>query len=251
MEFFADWHTHSTYSDGRGTIEQNVAAAVARGLDELAITDHGPRNIIAGVKSPQTYLKINSVIDNMNGKYPEITVKCGAEADIIALDGTIDIPRQIIDRLDILSVGIHPWIWPESLEGAWSVVGVNQLAHFSRGFRDKARVNNTKALKEAVSKFEIDFISHPDLGLPVDVAELASACASCDTSLEINTGHHYDKEDLVKAALKQGGNFVVNSDAHFPETVGDLASGGALLEKFKVPWERVLNAREPNNGRRN
>ncbi len=243
MEFFADWHTHSRYSDGRGTIEENVLAALSRGLDQLAVTDHGPRNIGVGVKGIESYLRISEEIGALNREYRGITIKAGAEADIIALDGTIDLPARIIDRLDILTVGLHPYVLPATPGGLWSVVGINQLAQVSRSARQKARINNTKALKEAVNKYDIDFISHPDLKMPVDIAELSSVCTARGVALEINTGHHYDKEELVRVAAKTGVNFVVNSDAHFPETVGDLALGGALLEKFKVEAERVLNAR--------
>lgn len=244
MEFFADWHTHSTYSDGRGSIEENVTAAISRGLSQLAITDHGPANIGTGVKNPETYLEIIEEICRLNKKYQNIEVLTGAEADIVGPDGSIDIPRNIVEQLDLLIVGLHPYVRPRTLEAAWSVVGINQLALISRKSREKARVNNTKALKEAVLNYDIDFISHPDLKMPVDVAELAAVCANRDTALEINTGHHYDKRELVRDALKTGVNFVVNSDAHFPETVGLLATGGDLLAKFDVPVERILNARK-------
>ncbi len=243
MEFFADWHTHSTYSDGRGTIEDNVKAAAARELDEIAITDHGPRNIGVGVERAETYLKIKAEIRALNEKYPDINIKAGCEADVVAADGSIDIPRRVVDELDILIVGLHPYVWPATLEAAWSVVGANQLARLSRGMYNKARIANTKALKEAVNRYDVDFISHPDLQMPVDVAELAEFCAAHGTALEINTGHRYDKEELVRTAMKKGVNFVVNSDAHFPETVGELASGGVLLGKCNVPPECIINAR--------
>lgn len=247
MEFFADWHTHSTYSDGRGTIEQNILAAMDKGLEELGITDHGPRNIGVGVETPLTYLKIKEEVRGLTNKYPEITVKIGAEADIVAQDGTIDIPGAVLENLDILIVGMHPFVVPSDIDGVWSVVGINQLAKLSSDAREKARVNNTKALKEAIARYDVDFISHPDLQMPVDIAELASACAANNTAIEINTGHDYDKEDLIRLAFKEGVNFVVNSDAHFPSTVGNLQSGGLLLEKFNVPAEQVLNARKDQN----
>jgi len=244
MEVFADWHTHTTFSDGHGTVAENVRAAVDRGLEELGITDHGPRNIGVGVKDDQTFLKIRETVKSLNNGCSEITVKVGAEADIIDADGMIDISAAVARDLDILIVGLHPYIWPATWEGVWSVVGINQLAKFSRSLREKARVINTKALKEAVNSFDVDFISHPDLKMPVDIAELAAVCAKRDTALEINTGHHYDKEELVRIASKKGVDFVVSSDAHFPQTVGELAAGVALLEKFNVPAERVVNARE-------
>lgn len=244
MEFFADWHTHSRYSDGRGTIEQNVVAAIDRGLDEIAITDHGPANIYAGVQGTHSYTLVREEITIINEKYPQIRVKIGAEADITKSDGTIDLPAECADSLDILIVGLHPYIWPASLDAAWSVVVRNQAAQVSRSAREKARVTNTKALKDAVYRYEVDFVSHPDLKMSVDVGELSVACAAQGTAIEINTGHHYDKTALVRTAAKTGVNFVVNSDAHFPETVGCLEEGGILLERFNIPAERVLNSRK-------
>ena len=51
-----DYHTHTTYSHGvivphgKGTVEENVQAAIERGLEELAISDHGPGHVFYGIK---------------------------------------------------------------------------------------------------------------------------------------------------------------------------------------------------------
>ena len=37
-----DWHTHTTYSHGKGSVEDNVLEARRKGLESVAITDHGP-----------------------------------------------------------------------------------------------------------------------------------------------------------------------------------------------------------------
>lgn len=58
----------------------------------------------------------------------------------------------------------------------------------------------------------------------------------------MNTGHHYNKEETVHAALRHGALLAINSDAHSPETVGELASGIALVERLGFPAERVINA---------
>lgn len=242
MRFYADWHTHSKHSDGRGTIEDNVLSAMSKGLSQIGITEHGPANIGVGVHDSDTYLKIREEIERLNEKYDKIEVKAGAEADIIHLDGTIDISPEVVRQLDILIVGLHPYVVPKDIEGIWSVVGINQAAVISAAARKKATLTNTKALVEAINKYDVDFISHPGLGMPVDYGELADACTRHDTALEINTGHKYDKEDLVRVATKKGVNFVVNSDAHFPATVGELSEGSTLLEKFNVSPEQVLNA---------
>ena len=45
-----DYHTHTTFSHGKGSIEDNVKAAIAAGLTGLAISDHGPGHLTYGVK---------------------------------------------------------------------------------------------------------------------------------------------------------------------------------------------------------
>ena len=65
---------------------------------------------------------------------------------------------------------------------------------------------------------------------------------STDTALEINTGHTFPKVDDIIQIADSGVNFIVNSDAHFPETVGEFDYGRYVLNKAKVTEERVLNA---------
>ena len=45
-----DIHTHTTYSHGKGSIEDNVKAGLARGLEKIAITDHGPGHLTYGIR---------------------------------------------------------------------------------------------------------------------------------------------------------------------------------------------------------
>ena len=50
MAFWGDYHTHTTYSHGKGSVADNAAVASSKGLKQLAITDHGMRHIIFGVR---------------------------------------------------------------------------------------------------------------------------------------------------------------------------------------------------------
>ncbi|MDA8226994.1 MAG: PHP domain-containing protein [Desulfitobacterium hafniense] len=243
MKLFADYHTHTTYSDGHGKVEENIQAAVNKGLQEIAITDHGPRNIGTGVKNPETFLAIKEEVKSIANTYPQIKVKVGAEADITGVDGHIDIPEHIIKELDLLIVGLHPYIWPDSLGDAWELVIKNQLAKVNRRVADKVKNTNTKALIAALDRYPVTIISHPDLQMHIDVGEVAKACARAETAFEINTGHsHYLSLELVQQAAREGVCFSIDSDAHFPETVGNLDIGRQLAEKAGLSPEQVINA---------
>lgn len=242
MKLIADYHTHTTYSDGRGTPAQNIEAAAGRGLAAVAITDHGPKGIGIGVAGPETFLKIKEEVAGLAGLIPEITVLVGAEAAVISSDGRLDLPMDIINKLDLLIAGLHPYYMPEKFEEALLYTLPNLAARFNRSAREKMRSVNTKALVDTIHSYPVNIISHPDLMLPVDVDELARACAGKETALEVNTGHHYNKEEIVRSAARRGARLAINSDAHYPESVGDLASGLELVERLRFPAEMVINA---------
>jgi putative hydrolase len=141
-------------------------------------------------------------------------------------------------------VGLHPFVYPDTLNDGVEYVIENQLGLMSNSVKDKVRNTNTKALIQAMENYDLDFITHPNLKMPVDLPELAQACLRHEVALEINTGHHYDKTGIVVEAAPYGVKFVVNSDAHYPETVGELASGIDLLEQYAIPVEQIVNAIE-------
>lgn len=241
MKLFADYHTHTKYSDGRGTLEENVLAARALGLEQIGISDHGPNNIGTGVESSETYLQIKQEAARVNAQYPEIKVLVSTEADIISIDGKLDVSDNIIKELDYLIVGLHPYIMPDRFSDL-SFVLDNQLSKISQSVKDKIRNVNTKALTEAVESHDVKFVSHPGLGMEVNLRELARVCSQNQTALEINTGHHFQTVEFITEAEKEGATFVINSDAHFPQTVGRLDMGLELAAKAKLPPEMVINA---------
>ncbi|HHX51350.1 MAG TPA: PHP domain-containing protein [Clostridia bacterium] len=243
MQFFADYHLHSTYSDGRATIRELAETAQAKGLQEIAITDHGPKNILVGVKGPGTYGEIKKEVEEIQPEFPGLKIQVGAEANITGVDGQIDIPKKVYEKLDWLLVGLHPYIIPEDWQTGWSYVLGNQVHRVSESWRQKVINTNTKALVEALYRHEVDVVAHPGLNMPIDAEELARACAATDTAYEINTGHNYQTLADVIRATRHGVKLVVNSDAHFTETVGYFDPGLALLTQARIPPEQVINVR--------
>lgn len=241
MRVVGDYHMHTKKSDGRATSLEMIRAAIAKSLKTIAITDHGPNNIGTGVKNERVFLETKKELARLQQDFPDIKLLVGAEADIISVDGQIDISKEVIKELDVLIVGFHPYIWPASLQDAWSLVAKNLVAkkypRFGRGLKEQ----NTRTLLNTLERYPVDIVSHPNLAFPINVGEVAKACAEKGVLFEINTGHAYITLEDVKEAASQGVNFIINSDAHFPESVGKADFGINILKQAQVPVERIVN----------
>ncbi|NLW92128.1 MAG: PHP domain-containing protein [Syntrophomonadaceae bacterium] len=241
MQFFGDYHTHSRFSDGRQSVGDIINAARARGLKEIAITDHGPLVAVIGVRDVSDYLKIKAEL----ATHPEsegIRLLIGAEANIRDMHGTLDIPREIIEKLDLLIAGLHPYTLPTSLEDGMGVFVQNSLRHLGRYQRDKAIEHNTLAVLAAIDQNpDLDIISHPGLFFALDIYEVGRACARNDVLFEINCGHNFPDLSAIMEADRAGASFIINSDAHFEDSVGSLAYGEYVIETLGIDKDRVAN----------
>ena len=244
MQLYGDYHTHCHRSDGRQSEEEIIDAAGA-GLKEVAITDHGPLAAVIGVSNADEYLKLREKLDAIADNYPDIKVLVGAEANIRDLQGTLDVPDEIIAQLDILIAGLHPYTLPTSIKEGWGIFVQNSLRHLGRGQQEKAINNNTKATVEVIyNNPQLDILSHPGLFFTVDIAEVARACVAKNVLFEINCAHEHPAISAIIEADRVGVDFIINSDAHFQETVGNLDYGVKLVEKLGIASEQVANRRQ-------
>lgn len=243
MEYFGDYHTHSDYSDGSQKVHEIVDAARERGLQEVAISDHGPLAAVIGVKSADTYLVIKDGVEAVNENETDIRVLMGAEANIRDINGTLDIPAEIIERLDILIAGLHPYTLPTTWADGLHIWVQNSLRHLGKVQRTKAVNANTKACVEtAYQNPQLDILAHPGLFFTVDTAEVARACANNEVLFEINCGHKHPGISDIMEAEKTGVEFIINSDSHFSSTVGDLNYGTHVISRLSLDPERVANS---------
>lgn len=248
MEFRGDYHLHTTYSDGRGTLGEMAEAGAGRGLEELGFAEHGPRNIGTGIKSEHLLLQlreeIKQVQKQLRAEYPQLTLYTAVEANVISRDGKLDVSRKVMRELDYIIVGLHPYIRPDKVSEIPWLVGNSVVKVYPGLGRCRRIINdNTKALVEAIYRYEPPVISHPGLKMTIDLAETAQACLAKGTCWEINTGHKFPDYQTVRELAAWGVDFLVNSDAHFPESVGALEYGAWVLEKAGVPPEQIKNAR--------
>ncbi|WP_425449498.1 PHP domain-containing protein [Dethiothermospora halolimnae] len=240
MKIFGDYHTHTVYSHGKGTIRQNVESAIKKGLKEIAICDHGPGHISYGVKK-SNFLKIRKEIDDLNKEYDNIKVLMGVECNIIGYDGEIDINDDLLKLIDILLVGFHFGSKPRTIKDAYRIYILNYLAKFSKTLSKRTRYLNTKALINAINRYDIDLITHPGAKVDIDTKELAKAAAKRGTALEINASHGQLSLEYLKIAMEEDVKFMINSDAHTPEDVGNVKKGIDRAVKAGVGPERIVN----------
>ncbi|MBR2988231.1 MAG: PHP domain-containing protein, partial [Clostridia bacterium] len=106
MAFWGDYHTHTIYSHGKGTIEDNVRSAVERGLKEVAITDHGFRHMMYNVRH-MDWASMRRDAQAVAEKYPQIKVYLGLETNLSSRFGRADIIESDISQLDIIVCGYH------------------------------------------------------------------------------------------------------------------------------------------------
>lgn len=241
IKLFADYHTHTVYSHGTGKIIDNVMAARKKGLAEIAITDHGIRHFAYGVR-PRDVARMRDEIDRINDNAEGIKVLLGMECNIISTEGDIDITDEIRKYLDILLVGYHMMVIPKTAKDAFNIYGRNYLSKIFNIGTEGIKEINTESMIKAIKKHKMDIITHPGTRIPLDITLIAREAAKAGTALEINSHSSYMRAEHVRAAAGEGAKFVINSDAHSPEDVGNLQNGLSIAIEAGLSSEQIINA---------
>jgi DNA polymerase (family 10) len=219
-----DLHSHTTASDGRGTIEQMAEAAKAKGYEYLAITDHSKSSVIANGLSVERLMKHAAEIRKISGKLKGITLLAGAEVDIM-VDGRLDYEDAILKELDIVVASPH--------------VSLKQDTEKS-----------TERILRAIDNRYVTLIGHPTgriiferEGLPLNFPRIFKAAAETGTALEINAA--YPRLDLNDAnaygALKAGVKLSIDTDAHSTDQLNQMQFGIFVAQRAWATAGDVIN----------
>jgi len=233
-----DHHTHTTFSHGKGSIEDNVIVACGKGLESIAITDHGPGHLTYGVKRGDIPV-MRRVIEELKPKYPEIEILLGVEANIVSTRDTnyLDLTEEDKSYLDFVIAGYHygirhgytvqNYVWQHGLKAG----GKSLLA------------KNTDMMVASIYENDLYILTHPGDKGPFDIDEVAKACEAKGVLMEINTKHPHLNVEEIRTAAKYDVKFVLSSDAHVPENVGNVEGPLARLAESGLDPERVVNIR--------
>ena len=98
-------HCHTTYSDGKHSVEEMAVEAERMGMKYITITDHSPTASYAGGLTIDRLKRQWDEIDEVQEKV-KVKLLRGTESDIVA-NGALDYPDNILEKFDVIVASIH------------------------------------------------------------------------------------------------------------------------------------------------
>ncbi|MBQ7797873.1 MAG: PHP domain-containing protein [Clostridia bacterium] len=241
MALLGDYHTHTKYSrrnHGKGTIEEQVKAAVEKGLSQVAITDHGFNQVLYGVRRSDMP-KMRDEINEVKERYP-IELLQGVEANLISARGDIDIEPCDYEYLDVLLCGYHKLVKGKRRRDFFFIFK-NLLSSVFHITTKRQRERNTNAYINAMKNYDIDVLTQLNNGFKVDVQKVAKVAKETNTYIELNGKRLGMSDKEILDAYNEGVKFILDSDAHSPKRVGDCHLGLEAILRLRIPESAVVN----------
>jgi len=221
-----DLHVHTDWSgDGRSSLDEMLDAAVERGLEYIAITDHAENLYMNGL-SRERMIEQHAEIERRRDERGDIVILHGAELNIAA-DGSIDYDPEFLEMFDMGVASVH--------------------SHF-----DLDEVAQTERLIAAMENPAVTMIGHPTgrligrrPGIRFDLDAFLEAATATRTVVEINSSLQrldLPANFLRKAAEIDGVRFAISTDSHHTSGFANLQWGVALARKGWVIAKKVLNS---------
>lgn len=215
-----NFHNHTTFSDGRLSIEAIANLAKLYNRKFIGISDHS--SSVGGVDSEKIMRQI-SIINSLS-KDENFTILKGLECEILA-DGTLDMDYGIFKELDYLIIGAHR----------------NEIM---------SKKEATRRLIKAIENPNSNILAHPQsriyqkkVGLYVDIQMIIDACKENSVVIEINGDP--DRLDLspehIEYAVKKGIIFSLDSDTHRLNSFKNINNAIKIAEEAHIPPEQILN----------
>jgi DNA polymerase (family 10) len=221
-----DLHCHTTWSDGRASVEEMARAALQRGYEYLAICDHTPAVGAVRGLTPDDVRRQAEEIAAANELLAPFRVLRGIECDILA-DGRLDLPDDILAQLDWVQASVH-------------------------GGQRMPRREMTKRVEEALRHPNVRCLSHPTGRLinrrpenALDLERVFEVALEERVALEVNGlparldlgGEH------IRDAVRAGIQIVCSTDAHSPRGLQNMTLSVATARRGWATRANVLNTR--------
>jgi DNA polymerase (family X) len=235
-----DLQVHSKDTDGMMSIQDIAVAAKEKfKLEYIAITDHTKSLALAHGLDERRLLDQANKISELNDKLKNdgnggdssnsFRILSGAEVNIMK-DGSLDIPNNILDKLDVVGAAIHS------------------------NFSQPIEVQTDRLIKAAQNP-NVDIIFHPTGriinkrdGYPLNIEKLINVAKDTSTTLEVDA--HYNrldlKDDYIRIAIQNGVKLVIDSDAHHYMHFAFLTFGIGQARRGWAKQSDILNTLSAN-----
>jgi DNA polymerase (family 10) len=225
-DILGDLHVHSNYTDGKNTLKELARAARDRGYRYLAVTDHTQSLKVARGLDPKRLSRQMEEIDAVNEEMGgDVVLLKGAEVDILE-DGRLDLPDEILARLDVTVCSVH--------------------SRFNL-----SRDRQTERIIRAMDNPRFHILGHPTGRMinerapyEVNVDRILHAARDKGCYLEINSQpDRLDLDDIhAKAARDMGVKMAISTDAHQIGSLPLLHYGIGQARRGWLEKGDVLNA---------
>ena len=214
-------HAHTMVSQhAYATLNEMIAACREKGLELMALTDHGPA--IPDGAIPWHFMCLKYLPRNIDGFY----LLHGAEVNIIDYSGGVDLDNELLSRLDWVIASIHrPCLPPGTVE------------------------DHTNTYLKVLENPYIDCLGHS--GTPAyayDIEAVVEAAKKYDKVIEINNHTFRGRpqsiencEKIARACARIGTKVSLGTDAHSTFAVGNTENAWALVEKVGIGEEQIVN----------
>ncbi len=220
------FHVHTTFSDGRNTVQEMLGAAVGRGFDYVGISDHSQNAYYARGLTLDDLRKQHAEIDAQRGRVAPMHVFRGTEADILD-DGRMDYGPQILALFDFVVASVH------------SRFGLDHEAM-------------TERILRALDDPFVTILGHLTgrlllvrKGYSIDFDRIFDRAAERGVMIEINGNPNRVELDwrLIHRAVDRGVLLCINPDAHSVNELSYVISGTWVARKGGLSPRQIFNTR--------
>ncbi len=220
-----DVHMHTDATDGKNTIREMAEAAVARGYEYIAITDHS-KNLamtfgLDDERALEHMKRIREVNDAMEGR---IRVLTGIEVDILS-DGQLDLSDEVLAQMDVVIASVHSLF-------------------------NQPEEEMTERVLRALENPNTRILGHPTgrlllrrEGYKLNLPQILRRASELGVAVEHNA--YPDRLDLcdrdLRLAKEMGCKISINTDSHHTSHMEKMHYGVQQLRRAWLTKQDVLN----------
>ncbi|MBN2410752.1 PHP domain-containing protein [candidate division KSB1 bacterium] len=208
-----DFHIHTTFTDGKSSIEEYIISAIKKGLSAIAFTEHVR-------KSSGWFGTFSREVKNIRKAYPQLKIYYGIEAKALDYQGALDATTEMINESEVVIGAVHRY------------PGLENLSELEQISPEKAVQMEFEASMGLIENAPIDILAHPG-GIyekyygefPVGYfREIVKAAKQYNVAIEINSKYCNNIKEWLEICISEDIFISLGSDAHSDPETGTIVN---------------------------